>query len=74
VRSGAGEKWEAGVQMAFQAILVSPKFLFRVELDDRPQSLEAHPIDEYALASRMSYFIWATMPDDELFALAARES
>jgi hypothetical protein len=67
-----GDKWEAGVQMAFQAILVSPKFLFRVELDDRPQSLEAHPIDEYALASRLSYFIWATMPDDELFALAAK--
>jgi hypothetical protein len=67
-----GEKWEAGVQMAFQAILVSPKFLFRVELDDRPQTLEPHPLDEYALASRLSYFIWATMPDDELFALAAK--
>src|SRR5258706_1802191 len=38
-----GERWEAGVQMAFQAILVSPKFLFRVELDDRPQTLEPHP-------------------------------
>ncbi|MDB5324390.1 MAG: hypothetical protein JWN40_6021 [Phycisphaerales bacterium] len=67
-----GEKWEAGVQMAFQAILVSPKFLFRVELDDRPQSLEPHEIDEYALASRLSYFLWATMPDDELFALAEK--
>jgi len=58
--------------MAIQAVLVSPKFLFRVELDDRPQSLEPHPLDEYALASRLSYFIWATMPDDELFALAAK--
>src|SRR5205085_12442764 len=59
-------------QMAFQAVLVSPKFLFRVELDDRPQSAEPHAINEYQLASRLSYFLWSTMPDDELFALAAK--
>jgi mono/diheme cytochrome c family protein len=68
----SGEKWEAGIQMAMQAVLSSPKFLFRVELDDRPQSLEPHPLSEYQLASRLSYFIWQSMPDDELFALAAK--
>lgn len=68
----SGEKWEAGIQMAMQAVLSSPKFLFRVELDDRPQSLEPHPLSEYQLASRLSYFIWESMPDDELLALAAK--
>src|SRR5262249_13036400 len=65
-----GDKWEAGVQLALEAVLVSPKFLFRVELDDRPDSAGPHPIDEYQLASRLSYFLWSTMPDDELIALA----
>ena len=67
-----GEKWEAGIQWAVQAVLCSPKFLFRVELDDRPDSPEARPIDEFHLASRLSYFLWNTMPDDELFDLARR--
>ncbi len=67
-----GDKWEAGVQLALQAVLCSPKFLFRVELDDRPDSPAAHPLTDYQLASRLSYFLWNTMPDDELFALAAK--
>jgi hypothetical protein len=67
------ERWEAGVQIALQAVLCSPKFLFRVELDNRPDSKDAHPIDDYQLASRLSYFLWSTMPDDELFALAAKK-
>ena len=68
----AGERWEAGVQLAMQAVLVSPKFLFRVELDNRPDSPDPHPINEYQLASRLSYFLWASMPDQELFDLAGR--
>ncbi|MBI5760009.1 MAG: DUF1592 domain-containing protein [Planctomycetales bacterium] len=67
----SGQKWEAGLQVAMQAVLVSPKFLFRVELDDRPDSSDSHALDEYQLASRLSYFLWSSMPDDELFALAA---
>jgi hypothetical protein len=67
-----GEKWEAGVQRALEAILVSPKFLFRVELDDQPQAPQAHPINEFQLASRLSYFLWNTMPDEELTKLAAK--
>lgn len=67
-----GLSWEAAIQRAFMAVLVSPKFLFRLELDDRPDSVEPHPLDEYQLASRLSYFVWSTMPDDELSQLAAR--
>ena len=68
-----GEKWEAGIQLAVQAVLCAPKFLFRVELDHRPDSKDAHPIDDYQLASRLSYFLWSSMPDDELFALAQKK-
>jgi len=68
-----GDRWEAGIQLALQAVLVSPKFLFRVELDDRPASAQPHAIDEFQLASRLSYFLWSSMPDDELFALAAKQ-
>ncbi len=67
-----GSKWEAGIQAAIKVILCSPKFLFRLELDDRPQSPEPYPIDAFQLASRLSYFLWSSMPDDELFELAAK--
>ena len=67
-----GAKWEAGIQQAIKVILCSPKFLFRLELDDRPQNPDPHPIDEFQLASRLSYFLWRSMPDDELFELAAK--
>ena len=68
----AGQSFDAAMQFAMQAVLVSPKFLFRVELDQRPDSNDAHPIDEFQLASRLSYFLWSTMPDDELHQLAAK--
>jgi hypothetical protein len=68
----AGEKFEASIVFSMQAVLVSPKFLFRVELDDRPDSADPHPITEWQLASRLSYFIWSTMPDEELFELARK--
>ena len=67
-----GAKWEAGIQQAIKVILCSPKFLFRLELDDRPQSPDPYPIDEFQLAARLSYFLWSSMPDDELFELAAK--
>ncbi|HZQ45731.1 MAG TPA: DUF1592 domain-containing protein, partial [Verrucomicrobiae bacterium] len=68
-----GGTFEAGIKLALQAVLVSPNFLFRGELQaepDNPQSI--HPVNEYALASRLSYFLWSSMPDEELFALAAK--
>jgi hypothetical protein len=69
----AGEKWESAMQLAMQAALCSPKFLFRVELDDRPTNPQARPIDEFHLASRLSYFLWSSMPDDELLDLAQKK-
>ena len=72
-QESAGQTWEGAMRMAVTAVLVSPKFLFRLELDDRPQSPEVRPLDDYALASRLSYFLWSSMPDDELFELAAKK-
>lgn len=68
----AGGTWEAGIQRVLVAALCSPKFLFRVEQDSLPRYPGPHPLDEYQLASRLSYFLWASMPDDELFNLAAK--
>lgn len=65
-----GLTWEESMQFAIQAVLVSPKFLFRVELDENPTGKEARPLDDFQLASRLSYFLWSSMPDEELFRLA----
>lgn len=65
-----GGSREEGVRLAMQAVLCSPKFLFRAELDDRADSPEVRPLDEFQLASRLSYFLWSTMPDDQLWELA----
>jgi len=66
----AGRSWEAAVHWAMQAALVSPKFLFRLEPDESPAASGVQPLDSFALASRLSYFLWSSMPDDELLALA----
>lgn len=68
-----GEPFEGGVVQALKAVLVSPNFLFRGELQPEPDNPKSvHPVNEFALASRLSYFLWSTMPDAELFALAER--
>jgi hypothetical protein len=70
---GRGDSFESSIQTALQAILVSPYFLFRVELD--PETNDAGQIrmlNGFELASRLSYFLWSSMPDAELFDLAAR--
>ncbi len=61
---------EQGIQVAIQAMLVSPHFLFRIERDPGPDPTRIHKISEFELASRLSYFLWSSMPDDELLALA----
>lgn len=69
--SKPGRTFEAGVAQAMTVVLASPRFLFR---EEEAQSGDGgrHPlIDEYSLASRLSYFLWSTMPDDQLFRLAA---
>ncbi len=66
-----GKGFADGVAQAMVAVLASPRFLFRVEDTVPKRSPKTHPlVDEYALASRLSYFLWSTMPDDELFRLA----
>ena len=66
-----GQTAEQGVQLAIQAMLVSPNFLFRMEHDPKPLDAKAaHPLTDYELASRLSYFLWSSMPDDTLFDLA----
>lgn len=67
-----GASFERAMQYAVQAVLVSPHFLFKVEIDERPDDVTAfHPVNDYELATRLSYFLWASLPDDELFQLAA---
>jgi len=68
-----GDSFERGIQLMVEAVLVSPQFLFRVELGGRKRRGEpagAQPISEFELASRLSYFLWSSAPDDELFQLA----
>jgi hypothetical protein len=66
-----GQTTEQGIQLALQAMLVSPHFLFRVERDPNPTDpTRAHPVSDVELASRLSYFLWSSMPDDELLNLA----
>jgi hypothetical protein len=60
---------EQGIQLAITAMLVSPHFLFRIERDPTPA---AHPVSNVELASRLSYFLWSSMPDDELLNLAGQ--
>ncbi len=68
-----GKTFEMGISQAMVAVLASPRFLFR---SDTPADVPGPPapfapVDEYSLASRLSYFLWSTMPDDELMKLAA---
>src|SRR5262249_29713536 len=66
-----GESFDKSVSVALQAVLVSPHFLFRVETDRRPDRADgSYALNDFELASRLSYFLWGTMPDDEPFALA----
>ncbi|TWU51216.1 hypothetical protein Poly59_28070 [Rubripirellula reticaptiva] len=72
VRSDGGN-YEEGLQVALQAILVSPHFLFKVEQYRQPDaSGKMPPISDYELATRISYFLWSSMPDDELLLMAHR--
>ena len=62
-----GDSFEEGLVQALQAMLVSPHFLFRLE-KGLPEA--AHQLTGHELASRLSYFLWSTMPDDELLRCA----
>lgn len=71
VSAQPGKTFEAGMAQAMVAILASPRFLFREEGIEGPAGHSPYAyIDEYALASRLSYFLWSSMPDEELMSLA----
>jgi hypothetical protein len=68
-----GSNFENGVEMALRAMLTSPEFLFRIERD--PENVRAktpYRISDVELASRLAFFLWSSIPDDELLDLAAR--
>jgi hypothetical protein len=63
-----GDSVEVGLSLALSALLVAPDFLFRIEIDPTPG--QRRSLAPFELASRLSYFLWASMPDEELFARA----
>jgi hypothetical protein len=66
----AGDSFEEGLCVAIQGMLMSPHFLFRIEKDPAGKPESANEINQHQLATRLSYFLWSSMPDDELFACA----
>ncbi|HEX6997947.1 MAG TPA: DUF1592 domain-containing protein [Gammaproteobacteria bacterium] len=68
---GAANGFEAGIELALQRLLVSPKFLYRIEIEpENAAPGEAYRVSDVELASRLSFFLWSSIPDDELLTLA----
>ncbi|HYP14117.1 MAG TPA: DUF1592 domain-containing protein [Bryobacteraceae bacterium] len=68
-----GENFEEAIAIAVQGILISPHFLFRIEQTrTAPVADAALPISQFELASRLSYFLWSSMPDEELLGCAEK--
>jgi len=68
--AGAGRSYSESMRLVLKAVLVSPQFLFITPADEAGSVMKEVPLDDYQLASRVSYLLWATMPDAELLALA----
>jgi hypothetical protein len=66
-----GEAFAAGIELVLRAMLQSPHFLYRVEVSALTRDGRV-PLDDWELASRLSYALWGTMPDDALFEAAGR--
>ena len=72
-KTGLADGFEAGIETALQGILVSREFLFRIERDPSEAAPDTvYRISDLELASRMSFFLWSSIPDDQLLDLAAR--
>ncbi len=67
--AGRGDPYEERIKLALKTVLVSPAFLFHME--QSTDSPVIQPLNSYEIASRLSYFLWSTMPDGELLRLAA---
>jgi mono/diheme cytochrome c family protein len=64
--------FDAGIQLALRRLLASPSFVFRVEDDPNgPTAGKARPVTDLELATRLSFFLWSTIPDEELLTLAS---
>ena len=67
--------FEAGIEMAISAILTSPHFLFKIERDPARESIappKPYKISDLEFASRISFFLWSSIPDQQLLATAER--
>jgi hypothetical protein len=72
-QSGRSSGFEAGIGRALQGLLVSTDFLYLVEKDQTEAGeAGAYPVSDLELASRLSFFLWSSIPDDELLSLAER--
>ena len=73
-RQGRAEGgFESGIELALSSVLVNPQFMFHIQRDPAGVSSgTAYRIDDWELASRLSFFLWSSIPDDELLDLAAR--
>jgi hypothetical protein len=70
-RARAGSSFDDGIRAALERLLVSPDFLFRIEADPRPVAAgAAYRLSDLELASRLSFFLWSSIPDDELLDAA----
>ncbi|MEA2697148.1 MAG: hypothetical protein QOI66_1419, partial [Myxococcales bacterium] len=58
------------IKQVVRIMLVAPQFIYRIELDPDPSSMTVHALNSYEVASRLSYTIWSSMPDDQLLAAA----
>ncbi|MEX2025753.1 MAG: DUF1592 domain-containing protein, partial [Pirellulaceae bacterium] len=68
-----GHSFEQALRVGLKAVLVSPHFLFlRERMEDKPTNDSPAVLDDFSLASRLSYFLWSSMPDEELLALAEK--
>ena len=70
--TGNGLSAVEALRQTYKAALVSPRFLFREEKEDNKNNSNYRQIDEFALAHRMSYFLWSSIPDDSLWELAEK--
>jgi hypothetical protein len=73
--AGRGEGFDAGIRAALERVLVDPEFLFRIEREPVTGAAStAYRLSDLEIASRLSFFFWSTIPDDELLDLAARRA
>jgi hypothetical protein len=73
-RGRAKGDFDTGIQMALRRMLASPSFVFREERDSSPAPAgRAHRVSDIELASRLSFFLWSSLPDEELLSLAEHQ-